>query len=660
LISRQNATAINALSFAKKPELLTVGGANSLLPLLYGQQRIESGHIFTIGSDTANVTFGVAWCIGECEEVVSVTINDVAPPAGVTIFNYTGTAAQTADDWLEAGIAGYDDALPGICYSSITIDWDAPITGFPIFNAVIKGKKVSLVSGGTKTYSQNPAFILADLIENADYGLGAEVDWTSVAAAAAVCDALVGGLKKYQLDIILATSAPGADWIQNICDYARLFVVQEGTKYRIIPDVSGSSVKTFNTDNILEGSLRVSHPGRFNVPTMIEVVYTDASQIPYVETPYRTATVTPRRLSRIMRPGITRHAEAVRYAEDRLKDLEIQLAIGWTTFDETLALQVGDVVTLTHPVGFSSTLARISSINPTSPGVWAIGAIPINTTLSSATTAAPTPSVPIDPPPILGPDPPWDIGGRTGPAYTGATLSLGLSPIEDLQVPIVLTDTELFTIPPAYVSFGLEYNGPNPTDEDIVFVVRGAPAGIVSGQDSVYDGVGELERGYAYYCYVTVYISTYESYLLGNSFTIYAHTSDKAYKTPSAIVTFTSSHEPMILAPTEWFGWYVVHDPYVETFGTTYPAYQADVADYYYVSEVYGYDWEGPIANITWVVTQTAGTTLPLTVAHRYGWQWVFTRSLATDYSGTAYEIQFYTNGGADEWGPVVSISCET
>ena len=163
--------------------------------------------------------------LGEVDSIVEAYINDGNDiPRSVTVTHYTGTAGQTADPALADAISGYDDDLPNICYSVFGIEADARITGFPRFAAKIKGRKVSASSGGAKSYSENPAYCLADFIENATFGLGATVDWATVATVAAACSATVGGEAKRLLNLVLDSSLPGEQWLQVAARLRRLLL----------------------------------------------------------------------------------------------------------------------------------------------------------------------------------------------------------------------------------------------------------------------------------------------------------------------------------------------------------------------------------------------------------------------------------------------------
>jgi hypothetical protein len=395
-LSYTKAASINKV--ASNPQIVqaTFGGTNTLLPVVYGQQRV-GGRIFALIVFGQYLYVGVAWCHGEVDSIVSATINDAALPSGVTRTDYTGTSTQGIDSDLATAFAWwsktYADTLHGICYSSFKIKTGVT-TGFPRFAAVIKGQKVSSTSGGAKAYSQNPAYIIADFIENTTYGMGRTVDWATVATVAAACDALVGGEKKRLLNLAIDQSFTGEEWLQTLRDYAGCFVVPEGGSYRLVADAVGSSVYSFTASNIVADSLRLTKRGTGEQPTMVEVIYTDTSVTPYREARYQTTAVAPRRVSRISKPGITRHSEAVRYAIERLNAGNLcDLSATFDTFDAALALQVGDIIAVTHPIGLTAKEMRVVRIDPVEPGRWRINAVEYDPAVydSSVATAPTTP-----------------------------------------------------------------------------------------------------------------------------------------------------------------------------------------------------------------------------------------------------------------------------
>lgn len=628
--SRPPATTINRVSAPREPGRATIGGANSLLPLVYGECYVQSGKIFAYVNNPRYTTFGIAWCHGEVEQVVNVYMNDKLPPALVTVANYVGSDVQNYDGWLNSEIYGYLDDLPGICYSVISIRNDADVSDFPSFSAHIKGKLISSYQGGPKEYAngQNPALILCDIIESDVYGLNANVDWTSATDAANACNELIGGVPKYQLSMVIDQAVTGADLLQNIRDYARLFVIPEGNYYRILMDVTGSSVKTYNKDNIVEGSLRVSNPGFSRSPTMVEVTYTDTTAFPYAQATYATTPVVPRLLSRLSRPGITRKAEAIRYAEDRLADLALQMNVSWQTFDDALAIQAGDIVTLTHDIGFTNRLLRVVSIDPIDHNIWKIDAIQINGSLSTDTTVDPTTERIV--PPVAKP-------------LALVTYSY------NTNITNTYTATGYDVVPAAYFNIIVAFDCPEPAaGESIVVELTGAPPVVTLGGAFDY-----LSTGYNNADNVAIDISEYDATQVGITFYVQARTTDNAYISPILVVTITNNHYPVNYWWQDSIQYFNGTFPYVTT--NEYPQYWV-AGDHHQIYR-FGYQWLGTTTDVTWVITQLTGTTRNIYIAHYYGMTWRVTRDESTDYAGTSYEFQMQID--AVDFGDPFTLTCE-
>lgn len=372
LLALARARTLNSTARDASETQATVGGNNSLVPIVFGQRRV-GGRIAAIAIYD-HLYVAVVWCMGEVDSVVSVTINDEDLPSGVTATHYTGTAGQTTDSTLASKISGFADAMTGICYSVFNIR-PGKTSGFPRFAAIIKGIKVPLTSGGAATWTDNGAYLLAAMIENATWGMGESVDWATVATVAAANDALVSGEKKRILNIVLDSSQPAATWLQSVADYAGCWVIPEGAGYRLVADAAASSVKSFTSANIVEGSLWLATRSIVNRPTMLEVSYTDTAYKPYRESRYASTPTTPRVLSRIARPGITRYSEAKRYATERLNESTVNdKTITFRTFDDALAVQIGDVIDVTHPIGLSAATYRVQRRTPVEYGRWEIEA----------------------------------------------------------------------------------------------------------------------------------------------------------------------------------------------------------------------------------------------------------------------------------------------
>jgi len=371
----------------------SVAAENAPLRVIYGEVRLGPLICTVLPYLQGNVILAV-WGHGEVDEIVSMSIDDEvltfgtittlptlgkdgtytgggATPINGNVHNYTGKSAQTADTLLIDAFAGqghtYADNLPGICYSVIYVPTGTS-TGFPRINALIRGRKVW--TGAATEWSDNPAWCLADFITNTTYGAARTMDWTSVAAVAADCNALVGGEKRRTLNLALETVQPVKSWLDTLRTYAGCWITQDGPNLKLIADKAGSVVASItHAAGQIQRIANVKKRGVQSVPTVLTLTYTDTTALPHkpgTVTIYAAgvlAGTTPRRESTVSLPGINRYSQANREAIERLNKLALNdLSMSLSVFDEALALEVGDIVTVTHPMGFAAKQLRVQSI----------------------------------------------------------------------------------------------------------------------------------------------------------------------------------------------------------------------------------------------------------------------------------------------------------
>ena len=379
------AAKLNKTERKTEQRQLMVAGDGSLLPLIYGTDRV-GGKISGVIVYNNNLHLRVEWCLGEIDAVVEVQIDDAVALSGVVQTHYRGAAGQGIDPTLATAYAAdgksYTDTLPGIAYSVLVIP-PKKSKGFPRVAAKIRGMKIRTTSGGARSYQDNAAYILADFSESTTYGMGRAADWATVATLAAVNDTAAGSDSRKRItNVTLDTSQPGESWLQVMRDYAGCWAVPEGASYRLVADTTGASVMTFDSTNIVEKSFRWGKKTMLDTPTGVTCEYTDVTQTPWrtdrapAYAPGVEAGTVRRVISRISKPGIQRYSEANRYAIERLNEYLLNdLTCSFVAFDAALTLQVGELITVTHPTGLTSKIMRAVQIDPVSPGRWAINAI---------------------------------------------------------------------------------------------------------------------------------------------------------------------------------------------------------------------------------------------------------------------------------------------
>lgn len=420
-------TSAHALRRSRsQPQQVTTGGLNSLVPIVFGRQQVGAkiGAVLINGN---TLLLLCAWCVGEIDAIESILIDNLPPIAGVTLTHYTGAAGQGIDPTLQAAYLAqgitYADVCAGVAYSVVSIP-AGKSTSFPTLLATLRGLKVPLTSGGTPTWTQNPAYCLAYLVENQVNGMGASVSWADVATVAADCASMIGSPSetKRLLNIIIDQSQPAEQWINTLRDYCGCFAIPEAGTYVLPLDAAGSTVWTFGASNIVEGSMQVTKKAALNQPTVIVVTYTDTSQSIYTQQRVSVyadgvlAGTTPRRVSQVPKPGITRYSEAYRYAVERLNQAQLSdVNIQFTAFDEGVNIRAGDLIAVNHPIGFGPVTGfsagkpfRVLQINPADAGRWQITAAEYDpnqysmVVVSAPSTADTTLPSPASPPSVTG------------------------------------------------------------------------------------------------------------------------------------------------------------------------------------------------------------------------------------------------------------------
>jgi len=362
------------------------------LPLVYGKAQV-GGRLFAVdyNSTTKTWTLGYLLCYGEIESIDQVWINGEAPVSGISEVTYTGNTSQAADPLLAAAISGYTDSLVvsdpagdfGIAYVVIQYT-DSDYDSWPEVVCEISGKKVYNPKTGFVEFSENPALHLADLIKSPIYGLGRDIDDTSLKTLQDYCDDTAPTEVRRKSFTVIDRAQETERWVDVLRAYAAAWVVYRGNTAYFVADKPASSVMTLSQEDIVEGSLQINQLDASNLPTVVIVQYTDTTEDRWKTRDSEAAMLAgvstgavPWRESRVRMPGVTRHSQAYREAVERLNLLQAsEEAYSFVMFAEGLQLEIGDVITVSHPLGLSSQLMRIAAVPiQVQPDQWRIEAV---------------------------------------------------------------------------------------------------------------------------------------------------------------------------------------------------------------------------------------------------------------------------------------------
>jgi hypothetical protein len=437
------AGSVNSTGTGAAQRQLSVAGSRSVVPLVYGEDRI--GALLLNVLPSANAGFIAVQCLWgfAVDSVLDVRLNDNALSAGSTLTTYTG-AQVSVDPVMSMAFAAqsitYTQALTGFAYSVITIptrEFDGTLN----ITARVRGRRLydprkdstaggaglhRLANPSTWEWSDNPALALGDFCASTVYGAGVAVDWTSVATTANACDALIGAPseKRRTLGVSFQQPADVNAVAETLRAYAGCFLLPAAAGVKLLPDQNDAPVASYSH---AAGDIAALEPLQLRdmgqVPTAVEVIYTDTSKLPWrdataVATLAGAGTTRPYRLSQVRLPGVQRYSQALREATERLNKLALQdLTTAIEVFDIGLRHDLGDIVTVTHPAGLSAEPLRVTGITMPGPGRWRLALV--RHSAAAYNSAVVTLTAVNDPTRIAPPGPPANVAGLSGTVAQG-------------------------------------------------------------------------------------------------------------------------------------------------------------------------------------------------------------------------------------------------
>lgn len=437
---------------------LSLAGSYNVAQLVYGEDRIGGRllNVLLTGANSSTLLVQVLWGYA-CDSINDIRLNDLALPAGSSTTNYIGTQTGT-DAALVAAFSAqgitYTSTLSGYAYSVISM----PVRSFDgrlQITARIRGRRVydprldstnggtgahRLADANTWAWSDNPALAEADFLNSTTYGAGVTLDWATVIATANVCDALIGSPseKRRLIGISFTEPKPVADIAQVLAAHAGCWLVQGTAGVRLVADADASSVADILHANGDIRSIDAIHLRDASTqPTEIEVIYTDTSKLPWRDGSAiaTLAGATQRRISQVRMPGVQRYSQAIREATERLNKLTLgTFSTAVELFDQGARFEVGDIVRVTHPVGFTLVPCRVAGPPILrSAGRWLLPLVKHDPAVYS-TLVQSAPSIPDTS--LLNPaGPPPDVTGMAATAIPGAIrITWPQKPVADVDV----------------------------------------------------------------------------------------------------------------------------------------------------------------------------------------------------------------------------------
>jgi hypothetical protein len=398
-----------------------MAGEGLPIPIVYGDEQVDGVPFDLIYDETTDTyTWGIYWCWGEIEANDGILINGAAPVAGVTVTHYRGTTAQTADPTLTAALgSAYPDNLVvtnelgtlGIAYSVVQYTGEH-YKNIPRFVAEIRGRKVYDPRTTLIAYSLNPALHARDIITEPFFGPAEQINDASVIEVANACDQIITTEARRQLSITLRRKQSWNAWIDTFAQYAGCWIFKRGAEWVFIPDRPKAVDFTLTADDFIS----FEPAGSPEQPTHVRVWFTDKTSdvwrsrhvddvLPGVST-----SVLPRKTTEVRLPGVDRITQALREAKEYLAKLNSSIAQAEIVLpDQYIGLEKGDVLSVTHPVGFTNQLMRVISV----PRQQRAGRISARISVYDPADYSDSESVPAvytNPAPVIGPPPSAKLG----------------------------------------------------------------------------------------------------------------------------------------------------------------------------------------------------------------------------------------------------------
>lgn len=273
------------------------------------------------------------------------------------------------------------------------------LNGNPTVSVIMKGKKVLDMRTGKTEYSTNPAWCLRDFILSKRYGLGRyfrdeDIDADSWCKAADYCDEIIEftnsdgsreQAKRYELNMVIDARRSAIEWLQemlaNFCGY---LVFSEGKLKLKIERQERVSYK-FNDDSCF--GLSVAPLKLSETPNKYSVKFVDPmnnwTSVMALCEDYADQKIRQKIVEKeVSLEGVTSQHQALRLARFyRDYNLVCPLNVSFTTGQQAMHLEPGDVVTISYHGVFKELPIRISEIRETEKGTFEIQGRQYNDTI---------------------------------------------------------------------------------------------------------------------------------------------------------------------------------------------------------------------------------------------------------------------------------------
>lgn len=384
------------------------------LPVIYGQGRVFGSITFAdITSDNQTMAFIITLCEGPIENIGQIWWDDYKLTLDSNGNVTTATDSQGGtDDFLNGNLTvkkfkaggrcspmetfsskwasnAVNRTMPNVAYLYVELKYnrDESVTGLTSkLGAEVQGKLVRTFNGSTlssgTSYSNNPSECLLDYLTSTVYGCGdvmsdSDIDLTTFASHKTFCDTLITHTdkdgnsttaKRYTTDGAINTFDERDLNVSDLVVCSQAIFSYHLGKFQVISDTTGSSVMSFNPDNMY-GDVTIVNDGFNSALNKMNISFSSYDQKyqddqVFLNLPDNLKSYNEPELVQDTRfKFVNNNIMAERLGHIIVKKSRDNLIISFKTDTRALALQVVDIISVTNSTyGFTDKLFKINSI----------------------------------------------------------------------------------------------------------------------------------------------------------------------------------------------------------------------------------------------------------------------------------------------------------
>ena len=384
------------------------------LPVIYGKSKVFGSITFAdITSDNQTMAFILTLCEGPIETIGQIWWDDfkLTLDSNGNVTNATDSQGET-DDFLNGNLTvkkfkaggrcspmetfstkwatnAVNRTMPNVAYLYVELKYnrDESVTGLTSkLGAEVDGKLVRTFSGSTlssvTSYSNNPAECLLDYLTSTFYGCGdvmsdSDLDLDSFISHKAFCDTLITHTdkegnsttaKRYTTNGVINTFDERDLNVSDLVICSQSIFSYNLGKFQVVSDTTGSSVMSFNPDNMY-GDVTIVNDGFNSSLNKLNISFSSYDQKyqddqVFLDLPDNLKSYNEPELVQDTRfKFLNNNIMVQRVGNVIVKTSRDNLIVSFKTDTRALQLQVTDIISVTNSTyGFTDKLFKINSI----------------------------------------------------------------------------------------------------------------------------------------------------------------------------------------------------------------------------------------------------------------------------------------------------------